>query len=188
MAKEYFEKSKKFLNLILVKSGIGKKGILAVFILFLGIAALVISEFTEKNASSSETVETTLSDADFSDYTEGLENRLTSIISAMSGVGRVKVMVTIASGSENVYLRDSNSDESHDPDGKSNIDRKDEYVIVDDGKGENGIIVRVVEPEIRGVAVVCDGAKNETVVSQITDALTALLDISSARVSVIPMG
>lgn len=188
MAKENFEKFKNMLGRISLQTGLGKKGIAAVMILLLGIAALVISEAGENKTGSPDAAETTCIKADSTDYTESLENRLTSIISVMNGVGRVKVMVTIASGSENIYLRDSNSGESRDADGKSNIDRKDEYVIVDDGKGENGIIVRVAEPEIRGVAVVCDGAKNEAVVSQIVEAVTALLDISSARVSVAPMG
>lgn len=187
MAKEYFEKLKNLYGRISSESKLGKKGIAAVIILLLGVATLVWSEFVEKKTSA-ENAETTTADAGFSDYTESLENRLTSIISAMNGVGRVRVMVTIASGSENIYLRDSNSGESHDSDGKSNIDRKDEYVIVDDGNKENGIIVRVAEPEIRGVAVVCDGAKSEAVVAQIVDAVTALLDISSSRVSVAPMG
>lgn len=188
MAKDYFEKIKKAISKISAQSKIGRKGIAAVMILLLGIAALVFSEFTENKAALEEKEETTACDESFYEYTQNLENRLTSIISAMSGVGRVKVMVTIASGSENIYLRDSNSGESRDANGKSNIDRKDEYVIVDDGKGESGIIVRVAEPKIRGVAVVCDGAKNEAVASRIIDAVTALLDISSARVSVTPMG
>ncbi len=188
MKKEYFDKIRRIFSGFPAKSKLGKKGTAAVLILILGIAALVLSELTDSRTASADTAETTSENVNFSDYTESLENRLTSIISAMNGVGRVKVMVTIASGSENIYLRDSNSGESHDADGKSNIDRKDEYVIVDDGKGENGIIVRVAEPEIRGVAVVCDGARNEAVVSQIVDAVTALLDISSARVSVTPMG
>lgn len=188
MAKDYSEKFKKLMGKILSQTRLGKRGLAAVMILLLGIAALVISELSEKRPLPTGEENTTGCEENFNEYTQNLENRLTSIISSMSGVGRVKVMVTIASGSENIYLRDSNSGESRDANGKSNIDRKDEYVIVDDGKGESGIIVRVAEPEIRGVAVVCDGAKREEVVSQITDAVTALLDISSARVSVTPMG
>ncbi|MBO5859452.1 MAG: hypothetical protein J6R20_06710 [Clostridia bacterium] len=64
---------------------------------------------------------------------------------------------------------------------------KDEYVIVDSGDGENGIVVRKTEPKIRGVAVVCQGGGNESVRAQIVETVTALLDISSARVSVVKM-
>ncbi|MBQ4604094.1 MAG: stage III sporulation protein AG, partial [Clostridia bacterium] len=62
-----------------------------------------------------------------------------------------------------------------------------EYVIVDGDSGERGIVVRVAEPKIRGVAVVCKGADSETVRSRIVETVTALLDISSARVSVAKM-
>ena len=63
----------------------------------------------------------------------------------------------------------------------------DEYVIVDGSSGEQGIVVRQSEPKIRGVAVVCEGGGNQTVKQQIIETVTALLDISSARVSVAKM-
>ena len=96
-------------------------------------------------------------------------------------------MVTLESSSENVYLHDYDYGENVEPSGRNSVERKDEYVIIDGGEGEQGIVVRVAEPKIRGVAVVCRGAGSEIVKSQITEAVTALLDISSARVSVAKM-
>ena len=186
MLKKLADELKKLLEKSPLTPHIGAKGTAAVLILLIGAAALVISEVTERKSVPAPE-KTTVADSDESGYAAELENRLESIISAMNGVGRVEVMVTLASGSESVYLRDTNSGESSDKQGKSSIDRKDEYVIVDDGNGEKGIVVRVVEPKVRGVAVVCDGASNESVRAQITEAVTALLDISSARVSVTPM-
>ena len=96
-------------------------------------------------------------------------------------------MVTLESGSEDIYLHDFDYGENISPSGKSSIERKDEYVIVDGSAGEGGIIVRVAEPKVRGVAVVCEGGGSELVRQQVTQAVTALLDISSARVSVAKM-
>lgn len=96
-------------------------------------------------------------------------------------------MVTFESGGEDIYLHDFDYGENADPEGKNSIERKDEYVIIDSSSGEQGIVVRRAEPKVRGVAVVCEGGGSDKVCAQITQAVTALLDISSARVSVAKM-
>ncbi len=187
MIKKLADEIRKKLSKIPLSKRIGKKGTAAVIILLIGAAALIMSELTEKKNTAVK-AETTTACADASQYADNLEKRLVSIISAMSGVGRVRVMVTLENSGEDIYLRDTDSEEISDKQGKNSIGRKDEYVIVDDGNGEKGIVVRTAEPEVRGVAVVCDGAGNETVKAQIIQAVTALLNISSTRVSVAPMG
>ena len=96
-------------------------------------------------------------------------------------------MITLESGSEEIYLHNYNYGENNDKSGRNSLERKDEYVIVDGSSGEEGIVVRVAEPKVRGVAVVCRGAGSDTVRGQIIETVTALLDISSARVSVAKM-
>ncbi|MBQ8763642.1 MAG: stage III sporulation protein AG [Clostridia bacterium] len=169
------------------KSRLGKKLLLVVLLLASGIVLLLLSELipAEKTASA-QPAQTTLK-TDMQEYSERLEQRLTSIISSIDGAGATKVMVTLESGSENVYLHDFDYGENADPSGKNSIERKDEYVIIDGSSGEQGIVVRTAEPRVRGVAVVCEGGGSEQVRSQIVEAVTALLDISSARVSVAKM-
>lgn len=169
------------------KSRLNKKLLLVVAMLVSGIILLLASElFTaEKTASAqpSETVENT----DAHEYSEKLEQRLISIISSIDGAGATKVMVTLESGGEDIYLHDFDYGENADPSGKNSVERKDEYVIIDGSSGEQGIVVRRAEPKVRGVAVVCEGGGSEQVRAQIIEAVTALLDISSARVSVAKM-
>lgn len=167
-------------------TGLNKKTLAAVLMLIAGVLLLLFctgKSEKEKEPGLTQPEETVYA----GDYETKLEERLISIISTMDGVGRVEVMVTLNCGSEDIYLRDSDSDESVDKDGKSSSQRKNEYVIIDDGDKEKGIVIRVAEPEIRGVAVVCDGGGNESVKQRITEAVTALLGVSSARVSVSPM-
>lgn len=177
---------KKFINRISEGTRLNKKILFAVFLLVAGAAALVVSEMSEtESASVKET--TTVTAYDTSEYLSDLEMRLTSMISSIDGAGETKVMITLESGSEEIYLHDYDYGENIDPSGKNSLERKDEYVIVDGDSGERGIVVRVAEPKIRGVAVVCKGADSETVRSRIVETVTALLDISSARVSVAKM-
>lgn len=180
---------KNLINLISEKTKLSKKLLLSVALLAAGLLALVLSETTQpsEQASSGETTTAAFS-SESERYVAELEERLTSIISQIEGVGTTRVMVTLESSSEDVYLHNFDYGENVEPSGKSNIEQKEEYVIVEDENGEKGIVVRVTQPKIRGVAVVCGGGGSEIVRARITEAVTALLDISSARVSVSEMG
>jgi len=180
------EKIKEIIFRISEKTKLNPKLLLVAALLVSGMAVLMLSELTPKKEPVSAPVETSRI-SDVYEYEERLENRLISIISAIEGAGETRVMVTLESGSEDVYLNNSDYGENIDPDGENSYEKKDEYVIIDGSSGQGGIIIRRAEPKIRGVAVVCVGAGSEKVRAQIIEAVTALLDISSARVSVAKM-
>ena len=163
-----------------------KKRLLAVSFLIIGAATLIFSEVT-KNETAGAEVTTTVASYSTDDYVADLENRLVSIVSSIEGAGETKVMITLESGSEEIYLHDYDYGENIDPSGKNIVERKDEYVIIDGESGEKGIVVKIAEPRIRGVAVVCKGGDSDVVRLRITEAVTALLDISSNCVSIAKM-
>lgn len=181
-----YEKIKKVIGIISEKTRLGKRALFCVALLLSGLVLLVVGS-TPKADKASREVTTQETQSGVDEYAQSLEERLVSILSAIEGAGRVKVMVTLESGSENVYLRDYDYGENIDPSGKSSRESKDKYVIIDGLDEEKGIVVRVREPEIRGVAVVCEGAGSQTVQQQIVRTVTALLGISSAQVSVAKM-
>lgn len=181
------EPIKNFINKISEKTRISPQMLVAVLLLAAGAAALLLSELSGGEKTVDTLSSTVMTETDTSEYAEKLEKRLASIISAIDGAGETRVMVTLESGSEDIYLHDFDYGENNNSDGKNSVERKDEYVIVDGSSGEEGIVVRVAEPKVRGVAVVCRGAGSDTVRGQIIETVTALLDISSARVSVAKM-
>lgn len=166
---------------------VNKKLSAVVLLLVSGVILLLVSEFVPSDKASSVQASETAEYTDISDYSKQLEERLISIISSIDGAGATKVMVTLENGGEDIYLHDFDYGENVDSSGKNSIERKDEYVIIDGSSGEQGIVVRRAEPKVRGVAVVCEGGGSEYVRAQIVEAVTALLDISSARVSVAKM-
>lgn len=169
------------------KSRLNKRLLLIVLMLVSGIILLLASELLVGDTTTTAAVPETTVYPDVSEYTNQLEERLVSIISSINGAGATKVMVTLESGSEDIYLHDFDYGENADPSGKNSVERKDEYVIIDGSSGEEGIVVRRAEPKVRGVAVVCEGGGLDQVRAQIIETVTALLDISSARVSVAQM-
>ncbi len=181
------ETIKKLIERLSAKTKLSKKLMLAVTLLVSGVVFLLLSEIgTDDKKADAQSASVNLTQS-VQSYAESLENRLISIISSIDGAGATKVMVTLESGSEDVYLHNYDYGENVDPEGKNSMERKDDYVIVDGQSGEQGIIVRVAEPRVRGVAVVCEGGGSDVVREQIISAVTALLDISSARVSVAKM-
>lgn len=126
--------------------------------------------------------------ADGEDYDElsaaeieqSLEERLTHLISCINGVGDVAVMITLDTTSERVYVQEVNS--SSDIDDGSESSRKETTLALTGGK--EAVEKSVIQPKVRGVAVVCTGADDPTIRERITRAVAGVLDISVSQVYV----
>ena len=155
-----------------------RKMIIIVLAGIIGVVLLVLSELLpEENKDGIN--EENISVATQSDnYEAELENRLTELIESINGAGRTKVMLTVDCGDENVYATENKTDE-----GKSET----EYVLVENDGNDCGILLKVWMPEIRGVAIVCQGADSAKVREEITGVVTAVLGISTNRVNIAKM-
>ena len=157
-------------------------------VVLIGLIALVgifLSEsFSTKKSAKTEVSEST--HEVLKAYEKETETRLQNILSDIEGVGACTVMVTSESGSENVYSADKERSEDVSEQ-KRNIDEKSKHLIVDDG-GESPVLEKEMEPKLRGVIVVCEGADNVNVRQAVTDCVKAVLGISGANISVVKGG
>lgn len=154
------------------------------FIIIIGLCGIVLiclSEVTNKEAVKTETTTESIKSNE-KEYIDNLENKLTDIISSIEDAGQVKVMITLKGSNENVYAVNENIKNDENSNNYSNS-----YVIIDNKNTKEGIRIKILEPEIRGVAVVCTGGNNPKVVEQITNAVTTVLGIGSNKVSVSKM-
>lgn len=147
------------------------------------LAALAVSGFSDSQSAQKKEIAAESSAVDTQGYVNELESRLEKLLSSINGAGAVEVMITLESGEEQVYARDSDSSCESETDGDTSWDEKLEYLVVDDA----AVKLKVIEPEIRGVAVVCEGGGSPIVKQLVVEAVTAVLGISSARVSVAQM-
>ncbi len=118
-----------------------------------------------------------------------MEKKLTALVGGISGVGRCNVMVTYENGIEYVYANESKStsdvmDEGEGGKKQEKNSQENSLVIIDTGNGKEALRVKEIQPKVRGVVVVCDGADNISVRQRVVDAVTTALDISSAKVYV----
>lgn len=153
-------------------------------ILLIGALALVFLLVSEIGGETEE-VSVTRDSASYSaEYTKKIERQLEDILSEINGAGRVQVMVTLDTCYENVYAK-GYSAKTEENDVETQNETEEEYIIVKKGSNnEECLVVKVYEPQIKGVAVVAEGADNIQVKKAITETVCALFDISSAKVSV----
>ncbi len=155
-----------------------KKGLLLSVAAF-GIILIVISNLSFTNKTEEETA--TEQEHGFSEkeYSSQLEGRIEEMISSLYGAGRSKVIVTLDCDYETVYAKDG----SYSKDDLSS-DEESEYIIIDSDEREDGLVLKTVTPKVRGVAVLCEGGDNPSVIQAIVDMLSALLDIGTNNISV----
>ncbi len=159
-----------------------------VFLFAAGILAVVVFIFAETSegeyvgsASSQYSVVSS------SEYIKNTEKELERLISEIGGAGETDVMITLESCYENVYAKSYKNDKSQS-DSKDEDAFEEEYVIIKKGSSnEESLVIKVYEPQIKGVAVVCRGGDVPLVKKAITEMVCALFDISSAAVSVSKM-
>lgn len=154
-----------------------KKSLLIILIGFVGMLLIAFSGFEEAEETE-ETYSHTYENFSQQEQKEELE----SIIGDIAGVGRVKVMITYECSNESVFAR--NMTENKEETVSKTVS---EYIVVENGNNEEGLLIKEVYPVVKGIAVVCDGGDNPTVKNEITMMLKAVFGISSNNISVTAM-
>lgn len=123
-----------------------------------------------------------------------IENKIVQLLSKVKGAGNVAVSVTLEGGSsketaQNV-TKETKTIEEKDASGgiRTTTEAKESNQIL--MSKENGmdkaIVIREVNPEIKGVMVVADGAVNSNIKADLTKAVATGLGIASYKITVLP--
>lgn len=158
----------------------------------LGIALILISEFTPKQVQKTDATNPVGTNEE---YITRLEDKIYQLVTSIEGVGQAKVLVTLESGVEYVYAsaekkntdvtQDYSDEEVKKLHEKGNSESS--YILVDGGNGKEALIKTQIEPTVKGVVVVCEGADNYVVEERVLNAVTTALDLSSAQVCISKM-
>ncbi len=117
---------------------------------------------------------------------EQLESQLKTLIGSIEGVGQVEVMLTLDTESEQVYATDQTTEQTQSDQSKT-ARQQSSHVILGSGSQQQPLVETTYMPQVRGVAVVCEGAEDITVVSRITNAVSVVLDLPASRICVTKM-
>ncbi|KLU61352.1 hypothetical protein CEB3_c22930 [Peptococcaceae bacterium CEB3] len=125
---------------------------------------------------------------------QALENRMADNLSQINGVGQVKVMVTLATGLKNDYGKNasvtkSTTEETDKTGGtrKSTQTTETDTLVLPNGSTQPVTIMQE-SPNIEGVLVVAEGAKDPGIQEEIHSTVCTLLHIPAAKVVVEAMG
>jgi stage III sporulation protein AG len=176
-----------------------KKGTwIIVAIGIVGMLLILLSEFlprsdaSDKKTSSAPPGVQTAAQTDV-DYTQKMEARLREIVASISGVGQSKIMVTLENSEENVYAQEEKKDVNRTQDTQSggttrtqerdNTEQK--YLVMQDKNGQEQPLVKTqLEPKVKGVVIVCEGADDLYVQEQVINAVKTAFDIPSSRICI----
>ena len=110
--------------------------------------------------------------ADEADISRSIEKKLTEIIGQLEGVGAVNVFVTMDSSAESVYAYNKESSE---------LSEKYSYFADSD---KSPVLVKEIEPRVRGVAVICDKGDDAMVKRKVIELVSSVLNIPTNRIFV----
>ena len=174
----------KILDIIKEKTGkghINKKTALFVILGLAGMFLILISEmdFGADN-DKKEILDDNFSTVEYCDY---LENKVEQIVRSIDGAGETRVMITLSETTEYIYATNDKSSRKS-TDSSADTDSENEYVIIEKDNNDTGLLLKTIEPKVRGVAVVCEGGGNPQVQQQIYSAVGAVLSLSTSRISI----
>lgn len=123
-----------------------------------------------------------------------LEERLKEILEKMVGVGKVSVMVTVESTEEKVVERNLSTSESSTEENDRNGGTRHITTVTSDGQvvlyqasgGQQPLITKIINPRIRGVLIVAEGAEDAAVRKLIIQAVEKGMNVVPTRISVVP--
>lgn len=132
---------------------------------------------------------------DTEDYADYLERKLAAVLSKVKGVGRTEVMVTLASGSERIIEKDTNSEsesvqETDSQGGSRNTinSSSSQETVYSGGRNGSGegepYVTKELTPVVEGVVVIAEGGDDAVTVQNITEAVQALFQIDTHKIKV----
>ena len=115
---------------------------------------------------------------------QDLQADMEEILGTISGVGQVKVLLTVDSDGERQLAQNTELAYSGSTAAPEDYSRRSETVLVDGTEGDGTVVVRTVYPTYRGALVVCQGGDRPEVKLAVTEAVAALTGLSADRVTV----
>lgn len=186
---------------------------LVVFVLILIITIIIInfiwngdSQDGERNTQTTDANkklatdvgnqnESNLENAGLSNQSDTIVTELEEILSNISGVGKVKVMITYSETSKTmpVYNEESSQQDTEETDSEggtrkiTQTDTKKEVIYEENGSEKTLITQSVISPTVEGAIITAEGAGDVTVKTNIIQAVSAVTGLSTHKIQVFEM-
>lgn len=150
----------------------------------IGILLIFLSSLGD--GSSKEEVKQNENSFSTERYSAELEKDITQLVREISGSKEVTVVVTLENTVTYSYAdtrEEAVTDKSGDKTNETDTELKQNYITVKNADGgEEALLLTANMPDIRGVAIVCEGGDSEIISEKIMNTVTAALNITKKRV------
>jgi stage III sporulation protein AG len=129
------------------------------------------------------------------EYRIYLEERLCKLLESIDGIGKVEVMITLASSEEIVLGKETNISSSDTKEGDaqggtrdvSQWESQESTVVLSSGSESEPYVIKTLLPRVEGVVVVAQGAGSNLMNKNIGEAVDALFGIGLHKIKVLKM-
>ncbi|MBQ3490229.1 MAG: hypothetical protein IJA86_06545 [Clostridia bacterium] len=154
-----------------------KKSLILAIAGIVGLMLILFGTFGEKKNQNEEISKKTKENVSTLEYIEHLENKIGNIAEQITGSGNVRVIVSVSSGTEYIYV-------SNEKQGENSSSK--EYITV---RTENGadelILFKEIYPRITGVSIACKGGDSPEIQAKLIAVISTSLDIGSNRICIV---
>jgi len=117
---------------------------------------------------------------------ERLRREMEEILSAIDGVGQLRLMLTLENDGEKKLAGDSSLRYSGSTAAPDDYERRTETVVLgQSGSGREVVVIQEASPDFRGALVVCDGGGVASVRLAVIEAVSALTGLGADKISVV---
>lgn len=124
-----------------------------------------------------------LSAASPSQSTVTPEEQLEVILSQIRGVGKVRVLLTVAQGEQTIYIYDEDHSDTSDTESQ----RRETVVITGTDRGQSGLVSQVIPPVYRGAVIVCQGGDLPEIRLAVVEAVCDATGLTADKITVLKM-
>ena len=151
-----------------------------------GLLGMVLIFLSSLGGGEDKTPKETGGEFSAEDYRISLQEDIRKMVTEITGSKNVNVVITLENSISYSYAdtrEETSAAESKENGESSDTQIKAGYITLEtaDG-GEEALLVTAKMPEIRGVAIVCEGGDNKLLNEKIKNTVTAALNITSKRV------
>ncbi len=157
-------------------------------LMIIGLAGIVLIGLSDMNSSSEKIKKPSKTDEiTVESYIQQLEKKTEKIVSQINGAGKSRIMITADTSKEYDYAVDQSKSEEISNQNELSTDLQTQIVLIDGDEGENALIKKSIEPKIRGVLVLCEGADDIEINEKITQAVKTVLGVPSNKICVLKL-
>ena len=154
-----------------------KKSLILALLGIVGLMLIIFGTFGEKNEEQEEILKNSEKNTSTMEYIQTLENKIGNIAEQITGSGNVRVIVSVSSGTEYIYV-------SNEKLGENSSSK--EYITVRTESGADELILfKEIYPEVTGVSVACKGGDSPEIQAKLIAVISTSLNVGSNRICIV---